>query len=880
MRTLALVALAVLLPRASARSQQDSPAATNGVALPPRVIEAARLADSRVEIDGHLDEPAWSAAQEATDFLQFQPNPGAPASQRTVARVLYDDGGIYVAARLFDSDPSALIARLARRDEQVFSDWFYVLLDSYHDRRTGFAFGVNPRGVKVDLQYSEDVRPDAGWDAVWDVATAVDAEGWTAEFRIPLSQLRFSAGAATWGVNFRRHIARLDEISDWSPVPRGGTAFVSAAGELTGLSDLKPRQRLEVQPYVLTGVRQVPGDIADPFYRPTELTGTLGADLKYGVTSDLTLSLTLNPDFGQVEADPSVVNLSGFETFFPERRPFFLEGAEIFRPTFPQFPAMFHTRRIGRPPQGSSPNDAAYAEMPEATTILGAGKLTGKTAAGWSIGVFDAVTAAEHLRYVDPLGLRGSAPVEPLTNYGVLRVARDYSRGQTILGALATTTHRALPATGELDFLPEAAYVVGADGLRRFGGGRYEIAGSLFGSRVLGSAAAIDRIQRNAVHRLQRPDATHLDYDPTRTVLDGYNANLNFQKRTGHLRLYSEVRARSPGFEANDLGYLGRADQISSNARLWYDQFRPGRWFRSWQLNVSSWGNWSFGGERQWTGVAMWGNAQLKNFWTVMGGTDHSFARLDVDALRGGPALAASPRWWRWFRVSSDPRKAATVNAGAWQDDEVGTDGGSLGADAQVEMRPSNRLSVSLGPSVSRDLTPDQFVTNRTAGGETHYVRARLNQTTASLTLRAGFTFTPTLSLQLYGQPFVSAGDYSEFGRIVDPEAATLAQRLARYHASELTFDESSGSYRVDGNADGVADFTFGNPAFTFREFRSNAVLRWEYRPGSTLFVVWSQGRQLADGSGRFRLGRDVADLFGAEGTKLFTVKLSYWIGR
>ena len=880
MRTaLHLVAAASLLA-APARSQQRSPAATNGVALPPRILEAARLADSRIEIDGRLDEAAWTMAQEATDFLQFQPHPGASASQRTMARVLYDDGAIYVAVRLFDSEPRALVARLARRDEQVFSDWFYVLLDSYHDRRTGFAFGVNPRGVKVDLQYSEDVRQDLGWDAVWDVATTVDAEGWTAEFRIPLSQLRFSAGAATWGVNFRRHIARLDEISDWSPVPRGGTSFVSAAGELIGLTDVRPRQRLEIQPYVLTGVRRAPGDAADPFYRQTEPTGTLGADLKYGVTSDLTLSLTLNPDFGQVEADPSVVNLSGFESFFPERRPFFLEGGEIFRPTFPQFPAMFHTRRIGRPPQGSSPDDAAYAEMPEATTILGAGKLTGKTAAGWSIGVFDGVTAEERSPYVDPLGLGGSAPVEPLTNYGVLRVARDYSRGQTVIGAFATTTHRSLPATGELDFLPRAAYVAGVDGLRRFADGRVEIAGSVFGSRVLGDVAAIDRIQRGPVHRLQRPDATHLGYDPTRTVLDGYSANLNIQKRTGRWRFYSEARARSPGFEANDLGYLGRADQISSMGRLWYDQFRPAGAFRNWQLNASWWGNWSFGGERQWTGVASWGQAQLKNYWTVMGGTDYNFSRLDPDALRGGPALAANPSWYQWLRVSSDPRKAATVSAGVWRDDAVGADGGYQGADAQVELRPSNRLSVSLGPTVSRGVTPDQFVTNRTLTSETHHVRGRLEQTTASLTLRAGLTFSPTLSLQLYGQPFVSAGEYSGFGRVADPRGATPAERLAPYGASQLTFDEDAGSYAVDGNADGLADFIFSNPDFTFREFRSNAVLRWEYRPGSTLFVVWSQGRQLADGSGRFRLGRDVTDLFSAAGTNVLTVKLSYWVGR
>lgn len=880
MRASLLVPVAASLLAARVYAQQSSAAATAGLALPARVIEAARVADSRITIDGHLDEAAWAATQEATDFVQFQPNPGAPASQRTVARILYDDDAIYLAARLYDSAPDSLVARLARRDEQVFSDWFAVMLDSYHDRRTGFSFAVNPRGVKVDLQYSEDVREDVGWDAVWDVATTVNAEGWTAEFRIPLSQLRFSAGAPTWGLNFRRAIARLDEISDWSPVPRGGTTFVSAAGELSGLDDLRPRRRLEIQPYVLSGVRGAPGDAADPFYHPTERTGTTGADLKFGVTSDLTLALTLNPDFGQVEADPSVVNLSGFETFLPERRPFFLEGAEILRPTFPQFPAMFHSRRIGRAPQGSVPGAAVYADVPGATTILGAAKLTGKMAGGWSVGAFDAVTGAEHAPFVDALGSRGAVMVEPLTNYGVFRFARDLRRGQSVLGVLGTMTNRALPASGELNFLPAAAYVVGVDGLHRFASGRYEIAGSVIGSQVLGDTSAIDRMQRSPVHRLDRLDATHLSYDPARTSLAGYSANASIQKRTGHWRFYADTRARSPGFETNDLGFLGRADQVSSMAHVWYDQYRQGRLFRSWQLHVSSWANWSFGGERQWTGVGLWANGQLRNYWTIMGGTDHNFSHLDLDALRGGPALRADARWWRWLRLESDPRRAITVNAGVWRETEAGTSGGTAGADGEIGLRPSNQLSFSLGPSFNRDVTMNQFVTNVTTGNDVKYVRARLTQSTASLTLRAGFTFTPTLSLQVYGQPFVSAGAYSGFGQITNPKGASLAERFAPYTPSQLTYDDGARRYTVNADGDGVSDLGFANPDFTFRELRSNVVLRWEYRPGSTLFAVWSQGRQLADGSGRFRLERDLADLFGASGTNVFTLKLSYWIGR
>jgi hypothetical protein len=879
---LALVALlSVPAARASGQASIESPPAPPPAPPARRMLEALRIAVGPT-IDGRLDDSVWAGAEIATEFSQFSPNPGAPATQRTVVRLLYDDAAVYVGARLYDTAPDSIVGRLARRDETAFSDWFQVVLDSYFDRRTAFAFTVNPRGVKSDTQYSEDVRQDPGWDAVWDVATAMDAEGWAAEFRIPLSQLRFSAGAGgerTWGINFRRYLARTDETSDWSPVPGGAGAFVSAAGDLSGLRGLRPARRLEIQPYLLAGLRRAPGDAADPFYRSTAATSTAGADLRYGVTPDLTLSLTVNPDFGQVEADPSVVNLSGFETFFPERRPFFVEGAEIFRPAFPEFPAMFHTRRVGRAPQGSAPGDAAFAAAPDATTILAAAKLTGKTSSGWSIGLFDAVTGSEHARFADETGTLNAAPVEPATNYAAWRVARDFRRGASVVGAMGTMVHRSLPASGELDFLASTAYVAGADGLHRFGGGQYQISGSFFGSRVAGSAAALDRVQRSPVHRANRPDAGHAGYDPTATVLSGYAASVLVQKRQGHWRFALDARARSPGFEANDLGFLGRADQISSFGHGWYDGYRPGKLLRRWRADVAAWTNWTYGGERLWNGAETWGEAQFHNRWTVAGGLGHDLPRWDVDALRGGPAIRADARWWRWLRVFTDENRAVSASGGGWYDSEPVTDGWSAQADAQISVRPSDRLSFSLAPSFTRAINPWQFVANRSAGPESHYVRGRLSQSTAALTIRAGYTFTPELSLQVYAQPFISAGDYHGFSRVADPTAPGYPERFTAY-GDELTYDAEAGLYRVDADRDGTQDFGFADPDFTFRELRSNAVLRWEYRPGSTLFVVWSQGRSLQDGGGRLRLGPDLGDLLGAAGTNVLTVKASYWIGR
>jgi hypothetical protein len=882
MRRGLLLAFLLFAPHAPARAQQSSAAARP--ALPPaaarRIVVASRVRDA-IAIDGRLDEPRWAAADEAADFVQLQPAPGMPASQRTIVRVLYDDGAVYVGARLLDSAPDSIVARLARRDELPVSDWFRVMLDSYFDRRTGFAFTVNPRGVKVDAQYSDDVSEDTGWDAVWEAATTVDSAGWTAEFRIPLSQLRFSAsdgGRSVWGVNFRRYVARRDEIADWSPVPSGGGAYVSRAGDLHGLRDLAPARRIEVQPYVLAGATRAPGDAADPFYNATALTSTMGADLRLGVTSDLTLSATVNPDFGQIEADPSVVNLSGFETFFPERRPFFLEGAEIFRPAFPAFPAMFHSRRVGRTPQGGIPGEATYTDTPEATTILAAAKLTGKTAGGWSVGLFDAVTAPERARFTDPAGVTGSAPVEPLTNYGAWRVARDFGPGRSTLGLLATTTNRSLPDLGELDFLPSSAYVLGVDGAHRFANGTYQVAGSLFGSRVAGAVDAVNRIQRSPVHRINRADADHVVYDPTRTSLAGYSANVMAEKREGHWRFWVEGRARSPGFEANDLGFLGRADQASGFARVWYNQFRPGPTFRRWRVDVASWTNVTFGGERLWTGAETWAETQFHNRWVVAGGGGYDLPRWDVDALRGGPAVRADGRWWSWVRVASDPARSLKATAGGWMNRELATGGWSASADAEVEMRPSDRLSLTLGPSLNRAVNPWQFVANRAVDDGTAYVRGRLDQTTVSLTLRAAYTFTPELSLQAYAQPFVSAGAYGAFSRVSAPRAESFAERFTPYGEAQLAYDAAGDTYGVDANGDGETDFRFGNPDFTFRELRSNVVLRWEYRPGSALFVVWSQGRSVASTDGRFRLGSDLSELFRAPGTNTLTVKLAYWI--
>ena len=842
------------------------------------------------QIDGRLDEPAWSGAPVARDFVQFQPDPGAPASERTEVRVLYTDDAVYIGARMYDRDPDAIIRRLARRDEQVTTDAFSVAFDSYFDHRTAFRFSVSVAGVQSDALMFSDTQEDGDWDAVWESATRSDESGWTAELRIPLSQLRFAGSAddgsgSTWGINFLREIARLEELSVWSPLPEDRSRVVSAFGTLRDLQGLRPRRNLEVRPYVLSSATRAPGTADNPFYAATDLRQTVGGDLKYGITENLTLDVTVNPDFGQVEADPSVVNLTAFETFFPEKRPFFQEGSDIFGFSFgggdDNNESLFYSRRVGRTPQGSVTGPAEYRDVPEATSILGAAKLSGKTADGWSIGFLDALTSSESARFISPGGTSGAQPVEPMTNYAVARVIKDFRDGESAVGVIGTATNRRLGAGGALAFLSDEAYTGGIDFRHRFGNGNYQIDGHVIGSTVSGSPEAIARIQRSSVHYFQSPDSRH-GLDPTRTRLSGSTSSISFSKVGGgnwRYGLFGENR--SPGFESNDLGFQQNADYRVGAAWVNYQQFRPQGPFRNWGVNAATWSGWTFNGERQFTGGNVNGNFQLKNFWRGFAGFNQEWAGLATAALRGGPALYQPSQWSSWGGVFTDSRKpvrlGAVFNAGG----EYRTATRRLGLSPNVTLQPSSRLQLNFGPSLQWNDRAWQFVSRPDASDGTHYVFARLSQQTVSITTRLNYTFSPDLSLQFYAQPFVSAGSYDRFMEVDDPRASDFSDRFRTYGENEIRRLEANGFglYQVDADRDGKADFGFADPDFNVKSFRSNLVLRWQYRPGSTVFLVWSRDQQAFRNDGSFRLGDDLTDLARIPSTNIFLVKFEHWLG-
>ena len=865
MRT-ALVALGMAAAAGTAQGQTAAPAPTpsasvaslapssGGGAARARVIGArettarAALALQAPVIDGRDDDAVWRDADVIDGFRQWQPTEDGEPSQRTTARLAYDGRNLYVFLRAYDTMPDSIMAQLSRRDVRTPSDYLGILVDSYHDRRTGYMFVVNPVGVQRDIYVINDGEEDLSWDAVWYSATRRDAQGWTAEFRIPLSQLRYpDAADHKFGVMVMREIGRAQERTSWPVFRRSRTGFVSQAGDVEGFARLGAPRRLEILPYAversITRVTSA-GQATHPFQQQ------YGADLKYGVTSNLTLDASVNPDFGQVEADPAVLNLSAFEQFFAERRPFFVEGTGIFRFDTDcndgQCNGLFYSRRVGRSPQlRGSYGDAA---TPQFTPILAAGKLTGRLGNGLSIGVLNAFTP----------GVTGTQDrtVEPGANYSVLRLQQDLRQGNSGIGVMLTSTQRRLDEW-TTSFLRREAWTGGLDARHRFASNNYEVRGFLAGSRVGGSAEAIARTQRSAVHFYQRPGSP-VALDTTRSSLDGYAGRASIAKTGGGITRWNLTLSRfSPGFEINDLGFMPRADQQAQSFWHGWRMLKPTRVYRILNVNANQWAVFNTGGERLDMGGNVNGFMQLTSFWGVFGGIGISNPAPGRDdrVARGGPSVAQSANVFRWVGVEGDGRKTIVPNVFTFLSRGDEGRSRSWSVEPSLQFRSSSRLQGSLAVSVNRSLNDWQWVGNYDVQGGRQFTFARLDQTTTSLTARFDVTATRTLTMQLYAQPFVTSGAFSDWRALSStPVARRYADRFVPY----------GGGASPDG--------------FNFKQFRSNAVVRWEYRPGSAVFFVWQHGRTQDDRNpGTFEVARDYRDLFRAMPDNTFLVKATYW---
>ncbi|MEO7183595.1 MAG: DUF5916 domain-containing protein [Gemmatimonadaceae bacterium] len=847
----------------------------------PRSLSAVRVTD-RIRIDGRIDEAAWRAATVGSDFVQRTPDVLQPASQRTEVRMLIDDAALYVAIRLHDSAPDSIIAPLGRRDAELYSDWAQVLIDAYHDKRTAFRFMVNPAGVQRDGVISEDdeFTEDLGWDAVWSSAARVDSAGWTAELRIPLSQLRFSVsadGATRWGLQIGRQLARRDERSYWSPIAPNVSGFVSQFGTLDSVRVPRPARRVEVMPYLSSRITRAPVEIGNPVQPRSALDRTAGADIRLGVTQELTLTGTINPDFGQVEADPSEVNLTSVESFFGERRPFFLEGSSLFgfdmvSNWWTGREELFYSRRIGRAPQGDSPDDARWIERPSTTPVLGALKLSGRTAGGWKIAALGALTGDARASYVDPRGQRATSVIEPRTRSAVVRVTRDLTNEGSI-GSVLTVLDR----DESIPTLRNGAVVGGVDGRVRFGGRKFELFAYALGSMVRGSPEAIIATQQSTTHLFQRPDASYLGVDSSRTSLGGISSILRLTKvGGGHTRGGIYTKVVTPGFEANDLGLQPRADFINANLWMGWDGFESNRFVRNWESWFVAWTGSSFGGDRERFGQRLYGRAMLHSSWELESYIERHASLRSLTALRGGPVLTTPASLGGFARVASDRRRAVTADlmVRVARDDEG--PGRSLWLAPSLATRVGGNTQLSVAPSLSWWRNPQQFVASVDAADGTHHVVSDLLQSSAAVMLRASYALSSRLSFQLYAQPFVSAGEYRQLGEVVAARAPTFDQRVRLFSPESVRL---SANDQVDVRRAGGL-LSFGRPDYSFAELRSNAVMRWEYRPGSTLFVVWSQGRTLDGEPEPFDVGGQSRELLRLPSTNVLLVKVSHWLGR
>ncbi|MBR9990927.1 MAG: carbohydrate binding family 9 domain-containing protein [Gemmatimonadetes bacterium] len=850
----AVTALAVAI---QIQAQQPAPAPEPGPATAglTRTVVAERAAAEPV-IDGRNTDAVWRTAVRESGFRQWDPLDNAPPSFETEFQVAYDEWNLYVYVRAHDPHPDSIMRALSRRDVRGPSDQIVVFVDSYNDRRTGFQFAINPDGVKRDYAVYNDGHEDGSWNGVWEVATVVDSLGWAAEFRIPLSQLRYADGDShTFGFGVFRDIERYKERIGWPLISRNVNGMASQMGTLTGLEGITSSRSLELTPYTVAQSETRAAD-AGGFERAQKL--TLGADLKFRITPNVTLDATVNPDFGQVEADPAVLNLGAFETFLGERRPFFVEGTGLYRFALNCYivvdcstnEGLFYSRRIGRSP--FLRNAFGNASTPTSTPIATAAKLTGRTGGGLSFGFLDAVT--QHVEGAD------GATVEPRTNYAVVSAEQDLRGGEAGVRLIATGVNRALDDWTR-PYAHSSAYATGLSVRNRMFGGKYEIAGSLAASRIEGSPEAIAATQANAVHYYQQP-SDDLELDPARTTLSGHAEQLKFGKYAGGIvRFETSFVRQSAGFDVNDLGYLRRADQQdwSTWASLRFNTPRgPYRWL---QVNGNHWQTWNTSGTRLQT--AFNGNAHmgLHNNWNLhAGGTVDGLGETYCDrCTRGGPVLRRSRGIFPWFGVNGDNRR--TIVPSMWVNLGYNDDGHtrSVRLNPSVNMQISTGLQANVGAAFSHNQNATQWFGNFSDQGVTHYSFAHLDQRTVSMNLRVNYTARPDLSFQLYAEPFVSTGTYSDIRELsATPDASEYADRFT--------------SYTPPAGA---------STGFNFRQLRTNAVARWEYMPGSTLFVVWAHGRQ---DSGQIPSDRtwtaEYRDLLELHPDNTFLVKVAYWFNR
>ncbi len=849
-----------------------------------KIIHAIRANPHPPRVDGKLNDPIWAKADWVSGFEQKLPNEGEPASDQTEVAIVYDEHALYVGARLLSKHADKLLMHLEKHDNQGPAEQFIVSIDSYHNRRTGFGFGVNTAGVRFDRYYAADREggADYSWNPVWEAATSRDSKGWYAEMRIPFSQLRFNEKKnQVWGINFNRWMPEKNEDSYWIYVPRDETGFISHFGELEGIKGIAATRRIEVTPYFASDASHVDGDFSNnPFRNNSEFNPRSGGDLKMGLATNLTLDATFNPDFGQVEADPAEVNLSAFETFFDERRPFFTEGAALLQGNGPSY---FYSRRIGAAPHTYGSGD--IVDQPHNSKILGAAKITGRMQSGLSVGYLSALTDREYAKNYDLANdSTYQTEVEPYTLYNVGRVEQQFGKSNSTVGISLTSVGRSLNGVQTLeDALHKSAYSGGADWNLRFRNGIYVLSGYAGFSQVRGSKESMIRTQRSSARYFQRPDADYVTVDSNRTSMTGYTGLLSFAKNGGEHWYWSLTGAtESPDFELNDAGKLSTSDEYTTDAYAAYQETKPGKLLRNYYSEVEYYSEWNYGGQKQFSEVHSYSSFTLLNYWGGWFRMARQLPGFTDSKTRGGPLMRFEDgySWGAGFHSDYNKPNYMEVNA------NYGIDvlhGWLWSVNGYFRTRVGNRAEFSVSPAFTREDQPRQYVTTITdaGGGDltygSRYIFSRIARNTLRLQFRMNYYFTPDLSLEVYAEPFAANGHYHEHGELV--RGADYALRYyGQASGTDITLTEDHDGSKYYAISDNGTDFTIPYLDFGYRSFRSNIVIRWEFMPGSVAYLVWQ--RNLSE---RREPGVNVGpgslfDSLGAQGEDFIALKISYWL--
>jgi len=848
----------------------------NQGAVKQPVYTTSRLTGAKPVIDGKLDDDCWKSGTWAGDYTQYIPDEGAKPTYPTEMNIQYDDKNLYIAFRAFDGEPDKILRLAGVRDEMV-GDMLGITFDSYRDYRTGFEFTMTAWGQKTDLVLYNPSGFDLNWNAVWKGKTGLEDSAWVAELEVPLSQLRYSGeDQQTWGMHTWRWISRLQEESNWEKQSKTGPGMIYNFGELRGIEGLKKSKRLEIMPFALGDLQTMEEEPGNPYTTDGRAWGAkVGLDAKIGISSNFTVDLTVNPDFGQVESDPSVINLTAFETFYEEKRPFFLEGLTIFDYKFDN-QSLFYSRRIGHSPSLTvSPTDDTFVDSPDNTKILSAVKLSGTTSDGLSVGLIQSVTANEFANITDTEGTESTTKVEPLTSYTVARVQKGYKEGNTVVGGMLTSTNRFIE-DDNLEFLSSNSFTGGLDLLHHFRDKEFFTEARLIGSYINGSEQSITALQESSARYYQRPGADYVNYDTSRTSLGGTGGKFRIGKGSkGFWRYSTGATWLTPGLELNDLGYMNSADEINQENELSYFVNQPVSIFRTYSVTLEQFNSWNFKGTYLGSGGHLNFYSEFKNQWNFSANLIFHSEAYDPKILRGGYDMIMPYSIRSFGSVGTDQSKKITAGLQFSYESSGEKSASSYQIEPAVTFRPITNLKFSFSAFYEDNTNDLQYVATRDFASEKRYMLGTIDQTTLGLTFRVDLNLTPEFSIQYYGSPFVSRGSYSQFKYVTSPSAENYSDRFSIYDDQSIEYHD--GKYLFDENNDMVADYSIDDPDFNFHQFRSNFVAKWEYRLGSFIYFVWSGERTGNTGSSDISWSDSYKELMDIFPNNIFLIKLSYW---